>query len=429
MGARHRAKMAPKCVNVFIVMMAAAGMTLAIPSPLADRVPETASLIEDPVATDDYTKAANAIELLQSKGQDDAACRKEADAVIAHIITTTNTTQVLLDQLESGFKCAEEGQAEVRIAQIDYDNAFTRHEKAVSSLEAANSLIVTLSTYSFSFLVNASCGWEKQDAEYLAAEASWVAAVDEEFKSSYSVNETTIALASYIKEAARLKKECECEVQGEHDREWKIATSVHAGDQAAWDQAHNMLCVIDGTFNATHKLTSCVYMGMPKLNKPYIHEDSENQVCQIAATVSGECNLDALVGEEYYALETSKMWKDNYYCYHIKVGSIEQQGHIKQDTTEVSADAAECNEDNFSSDQVVGQSVSKISDFKQLYSQGSTQYCEGKERQGALTIVQDPSATSNIATVEETDSCSYEITITVPRCTWTLTSIETPVID
>merc|ERR1712160_83916 len=96
------------------------------------------------------TQSKNGAQVCQCLHRNDAACRKEADAVIAHIITTTNTTQVLLNQLESGFKCAEEGQAEVRIAQIDYDNAFTRHEKAVSSLEAANSLIVTLSTYSFS---------------------------------------------------------------------------------------------------------------------------------------------------------------------------------------------------------------------------------------------------------------------------------------
>merc|ERR1711966_331679 len=408
MGADPRAKMAPKFVTVFIVMMAAVGTTLAIPSPLINRIPETASLIEESVAADDYTKAAN--------------------AVITHITTTTNTSQTLLDKLDSGIKCAEEGQEEVKIARIDYSNAVTRHENAVKGLEAANNLLVTLSTYSFSFLVNASCGWEKEDAQYIAAEAAWNAAVDEGSASKYQVHSTTVALEIYIKEAARLEKECECKVQGEHECEWKTATTQHAGAQAAWDQAQNMLCVIDGTFNATHKLTSCAHKPMAPLRKPYIHEDSENQVCQIATTVSGECNLGALVGEEFYALETSKLWKGNYYCYHILVGSTEQQGHIKQDHTEVSADAAECNEDNFSSDQVVGQTVSTVSDFKQLYSKGTTDHCEGKARQGTLTIIQDPPATSSTATVDEPDRCEYEIIVTVPSCNWTPTPIESAVI-
>lgn len=348
--------------------------------------------------------------------------------MITDITTTTNTSQTLLEKLDSGIKCAEEGQEEVRIARIDYNSAVTRHENAVKGLEAANNLLVTLSTYSFSFLVNASCGWEKEDAQYIAAEAAWNAAVVEESASKYQVHLTTVALEVYIEEAARLKKECECKVQGEHKREWLTATTQHAGAQAAWDQAQNMLCVIDGTFNATHKLTSCAHTPMPVLNKPYIHEDSENQVCQIATTVSGECNLDALVGEEFYALETSKLWEGNYFCYHILVGSIEQQGHIKQDHTDVSADAAQCNEDTFSSDQVVGQTVSRISGIKQMYSEGTTEYCLGKARQGALTIMQDPSATSSTATVDETDRCEYEIIVTVPSCNWTPTPIESAVI-
>merc|ERR1712166_1470900 len=133
---------------------------------------------------------------------------------------------------------------------------------------------------------------------------------------------------------------------------------------------------------------------------------------QIAPNTVGECNLEPLTGEEYYALEESSMYKNTYYCYHVKVGS-----EIAQDTTGVAASGLTCNEENFSPDQEIGTSVSKVSETEQLYTMGTSQYCKsGNSRQGHLKVSQDPAAKSTTAVVVEKSSCDYEVTVTVPSC-------------
>lgn len=178
-----------------------------------------------------------------------------------------------------------------------------------------------------------------------------------------------------------------------------------------------MICVLNSEFNATHKLTTCIYPEPPQHVKPFIVPDAENQVCQIAENTVGVCILDSLTGEEYYALETSAMHKGTYYCYHVKVGSETAQGHIAQDTTGVKSSGLTCNADDFSLDQEVGTRVSKVSETEQLYAMGTSQYCgSGNSRQGHLKISQDPTAKSSTAVVVEKSLCDYDVTITVPSC-------------
>ena len=343
---------------------------------------------------------------------DDSACRSEAQLIIDGIIHQFNSSQIALDSLASGEACANLGQEEVRIARETKRVAIERHETAKLAVKTTFSAIVTLSSRSFSMLLKEDCDWIQTDEAYLIAKQHYEAAVSEESEASVAVNLATKALEFKIIEAAELKKACECQVQTDHVHLWTGSTSRAAASLAAWQQAQRMICVLDSEFNATHKLTKCTYPEPPKHVKPFIVPDAENQVCQIAPNTVGECNLEPLTGEEYYALEESSMYKNTYYCYHVKVGS-----EIAQDTTGVAASGLTCNEENFSPDQEIGTSVSKVSETEQLYTMGTSQYCKsGNSRQGHLKVSQDPAAKSTTAVVVEKSSCDYEVTVTVPSC-------------
>ena len=353
--------------------------------------------------------------LLWFAGQDDTACRETAEDVIKSIEDNTNTSQTILNLLTSGEECAALGQDAVTLARTTLSQAETRHATAVTAVTTTSTALVTLSTKSHSFLTNSDCGWVQEDASYLHAELVWSTAVQEESDASTWVTVSTTALQDRITEAAELKRSCECVVQGNHIREWETATADDANNLAAWNQAQNMLCVLDADYNATHKLTTCTYDGPPENTKPFIAPAAENQVCQIAANTVGECELGALTGSEYYALEESTLYAGTIYCYHIKVGSEEELGHIKQDTNVGSH--LECNEENFTADQVVGTEVSEISDIEQLYTQGTSASCgTGRTRQGHLRIRQDPSSNATTAAVNEPSVCHYDVVITVPQC-------------
>merc|ERR1711966_24582 len=383
----------------------------AVPLNLAERVPEIGlAQVMDP-----HVQAVKAIEMLQSQGQDDTACRETAEDVIKSIEDNTNTSQTILNLLTSGEECAALGQDAVTLARTTLSQAETRHATAVTAVTTTSTALVTLSTKSHSFLTNSDCGWVQEDASYLHAELVWSTAVQEESDASTWVTVSTTALQDRITEAAELKRSCECVVQGNHIREWETATADDANNLAAWNQAQNMLCVLDADYNATHKLTTCTYDGPPENTKPFIAPAAENQVCQIAANTVGDCELGALTGSEYYALEESTLYAGTIYCYHIKVGSEEELGHIKQDTSVDSH--LECNEENFTADQVVGTEVSEISDIEQLSTQGTSASCgAGRTRQGHLRIRQDPSSNATTAAVNEPSVCHYDVVITVPQC-------------
>jgi hypothetical protein len=278
---------------------------------------------------------------------DDSACRSEAELIIDGMIHQTNSSQIALDSLTSGEECAELGQEEVWKARQIKRLAIERHETAKLAVTKTFSATVTLSSRSFSMLLEEDCDWIQTDEAYLIAKQRYETAVLEESEASIALNLAIKDLEFKIIEAARLKKECECWVQSDHVRLWSGATSRAASNLAAWQQAQRMICVLNSEFNATHKLTTCIYPEPPQHVKPFIVPDAENQVCQIAENTVGVCNLDSLTGEEYYALETSAMYKGTYYCYHVKVGSETAQGHIAQDTTGVKSSGLTCNEPNF----------------------------------------------------------------------------------
>jgi len=394
-----------------VVLTLAAVSIHAVPLNLAERVPE----IDLAQVMDPHVQAVKAIEMLQSQGQDDTACRETAEDVITNIGDNTNTSQTILNQLTSGEECAALGQDAVTLARTTLSEAETRHATAVTAVTTASTALVTLSSQSYSFLANSDCGWIHEDTTYLQAELVWSTAVQEESDASVMVNVSTTALQDRIIEAAELKKNCECVVQGNHIREWETATADDAANLAAWNQAQNMLCVLDADYNATHKLTTCTYDGPPQNTKPFIAPAAENQVCQIAPNIEGECELGALTGREYYALEQSTLYAGTIYCYHIKVGSEDEIGHIRQDTNV--GHELECNEENFTQDQTVGSEVSQISSTEQVYTQGTSAGCgAGRTRQGHLRIHQDPNANATTAAVNEPSVCEYDVVITVPQC-------------
>merc|ERR1712086_22767 len=259
-----------------VVLTLAAVSIHAVPLNLAERVPE----IDLAQVMDPHVQAVKAIEMLQSQGQDDTACRETAEDVITNIGDNTNTSQTILNQLTSGEECAALGQDAVALARTTLSEAETRHATAVTAVTTASTALVTLSSQSYSFLANSDCGWIHEDATYLQAELVWSTAVQEESDASLMVNVSTTALQDRIIEAAELKNNCECVVQGNHIREWETATADDAANLAAWNQAQNMLCVLDADYNATHKLTTCTYDGPPQNTKPFIAPAAENQVCQ-----------------------------------------------------------------------------------------------------------------------------------------------------
>ena len=156
---------------------------------------------------------------------DDSACRSEAKLIIDGIIHQSNSSQIALDSLPSGEECAELGQEEVEKARQFKRVAIERHETAKLAVKTTFSATVTLSSRPFSMLLEEDCDWIQTDEAYLIAKQRYETAVLEESEASIALNLAIKDLEFKFIEAARLKKECECQVQSDHVRLWTGATS------------------------------------------------------------------------------------------------------------------------------------------------------------------------------------------------------------
>ena len=354
-------------------------------------------------------------------GKGDTECRTSAEDVITSINEKTNISQALLDQLTSGHECESLGQAAVELARTDVLDAQTRYEYAQGNLSESLTTRVTLNKRKYSDLVKQDCGWIQDDSNYEIQEIVWQNAVTEESEASAWVTHTQQELLNRVAEAAKMKLECECKVQGEHEREWTSATSDDAVDLDAWKQAHEMICVlqrksIDESHADADKEYGCVYDKPPVNTKPYIAPAAIDAVCQIAQGIVADCNLDQLTGHTYYASQTSMHDSNSKYCYHVEVGTV-----VEQETAK-SASNHQCSAETFEQHETVGHLDTKISDTKQHYSEGSIgNGCKNNgnpdgKRTGTLVVKQDPSVQAPYAEVDESSICVYDVTIVVPAC-------------
>jgi len=212
-------------------------------------------------------------EMLQ-EGADPAECGQAANTTRDEVITHVQTKQRLLDSLDKGCSCAERGQDVVTFHFNSMNAASAAVTDAETSLHTATHAQVTLSTHAYHLLSGNECGWTIVDAAYESAETTYNQAV-----TTLETARTTYALSVHmhteaVEEAARLKLECECLVQNNHAQEWAAANEENAHYARAWEQAHQMNCVLEKIYYA-----DCVIGPVPSLTQPALCDDIESVSC------------------------------------------------------------------------------------------------------------------------------------------------------
>merc|ERR1711865_474991 len=212
-------------------------------------------------------------EMLQ-EGADPTGCAEAANTTRDNVITNIETKQTLLDSLDQGCSCAALGQDEVTRTLMEMNAASAAVTVAETSLYTATHAQVTLSTQTYHLLSGNECGWTMIDAAYTSALTTYSLAVTtlDTARTTYtfSIQMQTEAVA----EAARLKLECQCTVQNDHAQEWASANEDNAINQRAWEQAHQMDCVLAEIYYA-----DCVIPPVPSLTQPSLCDDIESISC------------------------------------------------------------------------------------------------------------------------------------------------------
>merc|ERR1711981_115155 len=274
-------------MKIVIVALAIAALAIASASPVDTVVPEEVdtnlaqtessqgNLQDILVQEAEYSEAQQRVKALQAEGKDDKACRDLAKADKNSISVSVLAMQKILNGLDQGSGCKDEGQAVVKATGKEKDTTaddLKTKQKAKSDL--ANKKVVFEPTLKS---MTGSCAVAKTDKKYIAAKNKYDKASNAVTSAEGALTVATTAHENAIEAANKARKACECNVQEKHASTWKTANKDNAANQKAWNRATHMLCVLDGK-----PWKNCAVETAPKVKQPTLDAAVKNAKCPAA---------------------------------------------------------------------------------------------------------------------------------------------------
>merc|ERR1712072_1494623 len=226
-----------------------------------------------------HEAAVRAYRLLQQNGNDDAACRALANSMIAEVNTTVSTAQANIDAVDNGSDCGSRYQDEVTAAHTANTNAQNAVTEAQTALTTASSASVTLTQ---AYTVDPA-------VTYFTNNPAWVEAAGnyEQAQTALSTAQGTAATTATAYTTAQATQTteintCRCTAQSAHAA--AVSNNANSNNAATntanWNQAHNLLCVLDNT-------NPCNFAPAPTVTARPLPADVSGATCSGSPFASG----------------------------------------------------------------------------------------------------------------------------------------------
>jgi len=278
---KHIAHMA---VRTLLALALFAAATFALPSPDAI-VPE--ALLAEADKSSAFESAKAKVESLLQQGGNLDQCKDLADATIKEVTDAVDGQQSMLEALPDGETCKDAGQDAVKDATTNKENADAAAKDAKDKLEDATNAPVKLPAMPYITLTQDSCSWIQGSLPFQTAHQDYVQALSESQEADANAEAAAIALEDAIAAAAAAKQECECNTKKEHEDAWTAANADNEANQAAWTQAHHMICVAKDVTYETCEVPPC-----PTVERPHICSECATADCSSMYKACGAVEKD-----------------------------------------------------------------------------------------------------------------------------------------
>jgi hypothetical protein len=265
-----------------VVAIAIIATAHALPPSPDDVVPET-KFFEATSSTGDHAAAQKIVTEMLQKGSDWGDCERLANETRNEVEDSVQGKQEMLDGLDKGCTCKDEGQDEVTRTHTEMLTAEARVTEAEQKLEEATHAEVQLHEQQYQVLAKGECGWIREDAAYIAADETFLKATTTLEKRKTEYTRSVEAHAYAVTEAARLRRECECKVKGDLEGEWELANQDNDANAKAWSQAHHIDCVVQSISEA-----NCHFDAVPGLTMPTLCDHIASMSCDDEGYGSGD---------------------------------------------------------------------------------------------------------------------------------------------
>merc|ERR1711970_539392 len=249
MGTRLRSVKMMKTAALFLAVIALAS---AAPDTI---VPEGGAAAKLTKHEEFHAQAQKTIALLQEQGTSSDACSSLAATTLKEVEDAVSNLQGIIDGLDDGSSCGNEGQAAVDDATNTKGLADQAVLDAAAALDAAQCTEVDFGTRSFSSLVEGDCAWAYASDEYTAAKAAVAAATTAHNDAVGAAAAAATGLEEAVAEQVRLIHECRCKAKTDYKDAWAAAESGAAERSATYTKAKHMECVLAGTSAADCSVT------------------------------------------------------------------------------------------------------------------------------------------------------------------------------
>lgn len=229
----------------------------AYPPVTVVEAPETTFTEE--AAFDEEGSFSAAQELIEKKGT--SACKDLADTTINDVKANIKQEQDILNKLDDGSKCAQEGQGAITAAKKAVKEAESKKKSADKALTDAKAAKVNFGDFTFSALNPNNCATFFGSTAYTSAKAKVDSASQAASKASGEVAGAKTSVKGAEDAAVEAVKQCKCATFQAHEKALKAANSkVESANKAAWTKGYHLKCVLAGTSPG-----SCSVPAMPKV--------------------------------------------------------------------------------------------------------------------------------------------------------------------
>merc|ERR1711871_1915055 len=223
---------------------------------LANALPSSDSIVPEVELQQEFTvdwrktvaqDAQDQITLLLQEGKDDGACADLATATLKEVDDSVDAQQSILNALDDGSNCPNEGQAAVDAAQSTLESATAALADAEKAFADAENAPVSVGPKAFSTLTKGNCDFFFSDSSYTGAEAAFGSAKTALDQAKGAEKAASDALSAAKTAQEKAIKECQCGVRAAYNKAWEAANAQNEENEKAYTKGKHMQCVLEGT--------------------------------------------------------------------------------------------------------------------------------------------------------------------------------------
>jgi hypothetical protein len=211
---------------------------------------------------------------LQKAGSD--ACKALADSAAKAVKDNVKAEQEILDKIDKGAKCKDEGQDAVNAMKKKLAEAKDAQKKANKKYDDAQNADVDFGKRKYSSLTKGNCDTFFNSQAFKNAKSKVNDAKKKKDQAAGTVSQAQKSVDTAEKSAIMDVRKCQCTTFNNHKKALAAANkSVQSANTKSWTKAAHLKCVLAGT-----PASSCTVPALPKVKATSVANGVDASKCE-----------------------------------------------------------------------------------------------------------------------------------------------------